>query len=686
MLYFESSPLWLFAIIPLCFAAAFAYYATEKKIPKGSKAWKTWLIASRGAALACVAMLLLGPYIKHQKSEIEKPVALILRDNSLSAAAGSGFSALEYSAQLAKITGAASSRFNVQEYRFAGYAEKESEADFTGASTDYTRLFSELNELHAADNIAAVIIATDGNHTAGEPMAYAARRLQTAAPFIIIGMGDTAKKNDIYIQDVKYNQNGYVNKISHIAATVGWHGIEERRAKIRLLSADSLVAEKTVTISGVSGAAAEAFNFIPQREGIYPLKIEIEQLPSDEVPNNNTYDLYIEAHSLKKQIKFLAPAPHPDAGAFYRALASNSNYETGHIKTAAEVFAGKTDMLVLTGPLPHKSFIDSLQNRSIPLLWLRGIAGVQPGPHAYGIEITRGGRAIDAAFPSINANFGLFNISNELQALARASMPISVPFADFRITDQQQHIIARQAIRGVETEKPLMLASLGPRYRSVSLLGQGYWHWRVQDYASENNFSTFDAFANTLSEFLLSGQGEKRLSIRYPRISGQGDMPVFVAQYIDLSGQLSNSASIGIAVTDSTGKRTDMVFAPRGADYSLVMPALEAGRYSFAAAAFSNADTVRESGVFYVSRSAAEMLNTSMNIEQLGILLDEREGGIFSLAQDIDIAEALSQIDSRPIARFSTRYADVMGYWWVFLAIALMLAAEWAARKYLGAP
>ncbi len=684
---FEYSGLWLLPIAALSCAISYYFYQKDKSISHAPRHIRTLLAVLRASLLFLIAGFLLKPFIQLDRSHLLKPIVLILQDASRSVpsvSADSMFWKTEYPQRFNALKERIGESYDVRTYCFGGDAQETDSLHFTESETNYSAVFEQMQELYGDENIGAVVLATDGNHTRGEALAYSARRLQTAAPYYIVALGDTAKRSDLFLSDLRYNDNGYVNKISQIALSVGWQGIAESGTVLRLYAGDSLVSEKKLQLKSRQGSLAEIFSFVPLRPGHYRMRAVAERPASDQLAANNSAVFFLTVLESRKKVVFLNKSLSPDAGAFYRALASNTNYEVAQMRELKDKILDKCDLLVLSGSDPQQSLRTDLEKRGIPLLWIRGIDDVGRGEYVTGVDIAGTAQTADQATLLPNPAFKLFGLDENIEALSRKSMPLQVPYGKYAMPDVRLQVAAFQQIKGVETERPLIGVYRKDAFKQVILLGAGYWNWRMQCYRENTNFDLFDHFANTLSEYLLANSGKDRFTVNSPKTASENEDVRISAQVLDASMQLTVEADVSLALTDSAGMVSRFDFVSQGNEYSLSLGRLLPGEYRSSAPAVLGKEKFDQTGMIRIAESNAELIFSSADFPALQMLNDEHDGGLFIPDNMLAVADSLAAHPAKAVYSASTEYVELIDITWILVLLIALLFAEWILRKYFG--
>ena len=205
-------PVWF---ILLCFGLGFIYafllYRKGKAFVESGKWLVRILFALRFLSVSFLAFLLFSPLLRFVTRTVEKPVIVILQDNSASLINGkdSEFYKKNWPTELQKLEESLSENYEVKKYSFSDRLLDSFQLNYSGKETDIASAYKEINNLYLNRNVGAVIVATDGIYNKGISPLYIRNELK--APVYTIALGDTALKRDLLIQQVNHNQLAYLN-------------------------------------------------------------------------------------------------------------------------------------------------------------------------------------------------------------------------------------------------------------------------------------------------------------------------------------------------------------------------------------------------------------------------------------------------------------------------------------------
>jgi hypothetical protein len=119
--------------------------------------------------VSIIAFLLLAPLLRTLTRSIEKPVVVIIQDNSESVKLNrdSAFYQNEYPQLLNQLTNALAEDFEVRRYLFGKSLSDTGTLNFQEKQTDIDLALKEAINLYSGRNIGAFVLATDGIYNKG---------------------------------------------------------------------------------------------------------------------------------------------------------------------------------------------------------------------------------------------------------------------------------------------------------------------------------------------------------------------------------------------------------------------------------------------------------------------------------------------------------------------------------------
>lgn len=684
----ESHP----AFIVLCLAVAvgYAFLLYKSKHPWSGTLNKI-LFGGRVALVFLVCFLLLSPIIRQIDNLYEKPVMVVLQDNSISIKETTDSTARNtLTKSLTELQDALTDK---------GYEVLHQ--DLSGNRMD-TRMFdAPASDLHGAlrkvanqyegRSVAGVILVSDGIYNSGLSPLYAAYKF----PVHTLGVGDTTQRPDIAIKDLVYNKIAYQGNKFPIRAEVFVKGFPNELIDISLIQGGR-VLEKQTKNSGTNQLVVAEFNATAHEQGIQRYEIQVEAKAIEKNIRNNKGTAFIDVVEGKKKILLIAQAPHPDIKALRAIVDSNPNYEwITHIPQVEETESknlqpANIDLVIFHQAPDVRGRTRELFQRFVAAKTsMFVIAGQQTdlnaiAQHQLPLKFEQVPRQYDDVMPVFNPSFSSFIISPEASTVFAGFPPVWVPFGRMQVPASSVPLLA-QRVGSITTEKPLLWIDVQGERKVAIMLGEGFWQWRLEEYSKNENTQAFDEVFGKLIQY-LSTTDDRRKFKSYPVEQQFSDTEavVFESQvYNDIYEPVFGNR-IDLTITDDVGKKYayNYVLSPGNARYQI--GGLKEGVYKYTAATTigGKAESVR--GQFLVTAQQAELQNLTADFDLLRKLSSATGGKFFTASQTKALQQELLTLEARSVIHSEEKFDSLLNLKWVFFLLLALISAEWFLRKFYG--
>lgn len=674
---FESSPLYLFLCILLSGALSFLLYKT--KAPWSNNLNKL-LFAFRFVLLFFLTLLLLGPIIKQINNLFEKPVMVLVQDDS-----GSIREVLDstrvnlLTGQIKKLQG---------ELVTKGYEVEVRALSESRGGSDFTKTLKTISADYENKKIAGTVLVSDGIYNEGISPLYATFNF----PVHTVGVGDTIERTDISIKNVLANKVAYEGNRFPMQAFLQAKGFENREVEVVLKHKGKEIERKQVLIKNENFTPIE---FLPSasEQGIQRYEVIVSPKPNEWNTSNNRATVFVEVVAGKKKILAVAASPHPDVKALRAVIDQNPNYEyTLYIPGVTDLdiatLQAEADLIVLF-QLPDAKG----RNRSLfqQLLKAKASLFLVLGEQTDWTELMRGElvgieappRQYDDVTPVLNSAFSIFSLSEEVATTFNTFPPASVPFTKVQISPAATPLLF-QKVGSVVTEKPLLYIEEEEARKIAVMLGEGLWRWRLHEYARNENTEAFDEVFSKLLQYLTTTDDRRKFRC-YPVQQQFSDTePVqFETQVYNEIFEPVYGNTIEIELTDETGKRTNYKYTTGVGNTRYSIGGLTEGVYRYKA---STTLKVREEarGEFLVVKQQLEMQNLTADFNLLR-KLSSQTGGVFYAADQVEkLKTDLLQKEAVASIHTEEKLNTLVSLKWIFFLLLLLISTEWFLRKYWG--
>ncbi|MCY7410283.1 MAG: hypothetical protein LH473_08425 [Chitinophagales bacterium] len=699
-------PFWYFL---LCILAgtlgAFALYYRDKQFKDLGASFKKmiWLMAAiRFLLISFLAFLLLSPLIRSLTNRIEKPIVVVLQDNSQSVKVNwKNDDSLKYSQQVRDFENQLSKDYEVKNYSFGSSLNEGLSFYYQEKTTNISAALDEIVNDFTNQNLGAIILATDGIYNEGSNPDYLTSKLK--APVYTIGLGDTAIKRDLILTNVYFNRTVFLGDYFPIKEEwlAQFCPNEKTTATLKEILAgnEKIIDTKAISIEGNDDRGSNDFLIKAEDPGLKHYRISLSAITNEASAINNVKDIFIEVVEKKEKILIVANAPHPDVAALKQTIEQNRNYAVD--VSIGSDFKGnvKDYSLIIFHQLPSsgnpiQSLLDQIHAQKKSVLF---ILGAQSNLSMFSsaqtmLAVTGSNGSTSEALPVFANEFTLFTIPEILKQNLNAFPPLITPFGDYK-PSAGAAVLFNQKIGTVPTKYPLIVFQQDLDGRSAVIAGEGLWRWRMWDYLQHNNQDAFNSLISAMVQYLAVRADERQFRVRLEkeqlgngsRNFSESESVIFNAELLNESNELINTPDVSLTIKDEEGKEFPFIFSKTGNAYSLNAGYFSQGNYSwFSKTKFNNKDFTA-AGSFSVTPTQLEFVNTRADHQLLYSLSEKTGGKLFYPSQLNDLAKAIKdKQEIKPVLYSTTRTEPLINQRWLLLPLLLLFAMEWGIRKFNG--
>ena len=290
-------PLWTVALIAaLAAEIILRLYRYEQGAIGRTKG--QWLTGLRLLALVALVWMLLQPVFSRKVDrKLEQEVVVVL-DESASmnlVDPGETFTRYDIAAEAINKSGLfeeLQGKVRVRLMRAARKAlgQEEEAAEGWDQATDLANAMTTVLEQVPPDNLAGLVMMTDGRHNRPGRVEDVARRFGILdAPIGVVGIGSEESPRDAAILEVRSPDAIYLGDRLRVAAVVKFDGYRGRRAKVVLKKGEEIIQEKIIPIPQDHHREEVRFNDVPEVDGINAYSVELENLGEEYFDQNNRW-------------------------------------------------------------------------------------------------------------------------------------------------------------------------------------------------------------------------------------------------------------------------------------------------------------------------------------------------------------------------------------------------------------
>ncbi len=711
---------WAVVLAVLVLAAGlFAYWRTT---PAVDRPIRMLLRVLRIAALLCLVLFLVDPRAIKSGTREEPARVVLLVDKSASMTLpekgwDGGTSRFEVARESASKLAAALSKRGAQVETLgfdthAGSAAAEDSLKPNGQGTDITQALDDVSRRYEGEHVPAVVALSDGEETERALVRAALPDLRV----FTVGVGDTIAPEDVRIDDAEYSPVVRVPSRAVIRAGIAASGPAAKRVHVRLAEGNQTLFEADTSFAGGNASATMNIPVRFEKPGRREMVLSVTTSGKDVSPGNNRRDVVIEGEKARARILVMDLSPGWEVS-FLTALAAKDP------SVECDLFVGLQREAPSTSRI-HKASDFAAQLPTADAVVLASVSDAVLTPAVTdGIKrfVERGGGLLVLPGPSSlyetagawqrlrdilpvtgNAPFQ-FTLQYTLvgPGARAASHPVTAPLVPLLSQTEWQERAPLLGFYNGVTAKPGAEMLLGVRGRNVPALaystqGKGrvaavaagpLWRWRFLG----GNSGAYDELMTRLLDVLTRGEEAGRfVLIARKNVYDTGEHPVFYAEVFNDKLQPVTGVPVSVEVSrgDSTGDNTPLqsVAMHREGDedtrLSASLDPLPAGRYTVRGTAELPGRVLQSKPLqFSVSQNSVEFRNTTQDRAALERIARRTGGeyttpaGVEDLAKKIDVSPRQVPVVSESVLRASA-------FW--FIAVLLLLSAEWLLRKRAG--
>ncbi len=509
-------------------------------------------------------------------------------------------------------------------------------------------------------------------------------------PVYSIGVGDTMRKTDAIIRNVKTNKVAFLKNKFPVEIELKFSKLKNKIAYIDIENNSKTVYSTTVSITSDDDFKLEFANLEASEVGMQHYKIKIRQFDGEANLKNNEYEFVIQILENKQKILMLSDSPHPDLGAIRTSLVSLQNYEVKMFTGNVVPDSLSSYSLIILNQLPSlknaaSTLLSQIKASRIPVLFLIGPNSMldQLNSLDMGLKIMSG-KNTEEVQPAFDNNFSLFVLADETKEMLKTTPPLLAPFGNTQLAPVIQNL-AFQNIRNIQTNKTLMAFGADKGRKIGFIVGEGLWRWRLYDFQVNGNHEAFDEFIQKTIQYLALKENEDNFNVYHPALFQETDNIVLSAELYNDSYQLVNTPDVSIRIKNDSLKEFSYLFDRKDDYYSLNAGNLEPGDYTFEAETQLGNQHFTEKGNFSIVKNEIEIQNSQADF---GVLyqLSQQTGGQFYPFENygtlLDSIISNKQITIQEHKQ--TSQTEWINLKLLFFLLILLLTTEWFCRKYWG--
>ncbi len=575
---------------------------------------------------------------------------------------------------------------------FGNSVQVEDPGTFSPASSS-TNLYDAIEYIVTSDGeYESAILISDGIISLGKnPVVEASN---SPIPIHVISIGDTSKVKDIAIKNIYANGTGFTNTKHNVTVELSHFGFSDKNVRVLIKSGTSILEAKSISLQKHKEIESIEFEIELSEEGLKQYEIEVESIAGEWVTKNNSSSFSIDVLDSKTKILHIAAGVHPDVKAIRSLLARDQNIELSTYTYLGSLPALKNirehssfDLVILHGAILSSVLTElGITISDTPTLFItlpdrQSMLSAEPysvidndTPDLFDVTLQLNEEQANHPILEVDEiNLStLAPIQSSIQALNTYPNALTLYYSNFQ---------------NIPTASPVVSILEQGSLRKSQLNASGWYKMYLSPNTPERNFII--QLLSNLADWTSSDPDNRLLKIRPISNSfSSGEQPVINAGLINENGVVESEAVIELTISGESFSSDFTMNNLGSGNYSLQVPELPKGRYSFSATARKgNRDIDSQSGEFIVTESNVELSNTVRNDDLLSSIAANSGGTFFnftSVGEFWSSQKVIKNLESYTETKESF-FFPVRSIFW-FVIVLLLLGSEWLVRKRFALP
>ena len=728
-------------VVLIAVLAALLYYLYAGAAIKLPANWRAALVTIRLALLVVILFCLMRPVIVVPSVVPQSSYVAVLMDDSASMNLpdDGGRTRLDSVKQLmspeSQFLTRLADKFKVRGFKFSSSAERvQSAAELSGAG-EQTNLASAIEQAEreaAGLPLSGIVVMSDGasNGDADTAQSLAATLSGLRArglPVFTVGVGPLALDGDVEL--VRATAPRRVLAGSPITAEVLVRGGGQRSVKIDLMEDSHLLRSQDVPVPGDATSVAR-ITFTPSSPGLHRYMLNAPPSPDDPVKDNNAVEMLVEVLDAQPKILYVEGEPRWEYGKLRDSIAEEKNIvlssvlrsadgkfyrqgiekgdelASGFPKSEEELFAydaiiiGSVEATFFTFD-QLKAIEQFVARRGGTLIALGGAKSFNAGGYGStpladllpiyinGNQTPGGNQEFKAAPADRGRDHPAARLAEQADANQKAweQMPaITLPEVINDTKPGATVLLEARSTKDRNRVAPLLVEERYGRGRTMALMADDTWRWRMMLEFSNKSFETF---WRNLMRYAVD-------AVRRPVEASTERTFYGNSEGVQLRAEVSDEKYLAIAnaqvtahVTSPSGRTADVELKPTNENgfegYATALRPDEEGVYRVevtAAQRGAQAKPLRPAQTsFIVGPLNREARDAAQNRELLKRIAADTGGQYYTLPRAEDLIEDLTHTDGAGSVRETKELWDMPIN---FLLVIALAGGEWFIRKRKG--
>jgi hypothetical protein len=649
------------------------------------------LFAVRAIVVSVIAFLLLAPMLRSVTLQPQKPLILILQDNSESIKLfqNSSEKISSLTTNLDQVKTNLGDNYEVHEFNFDRTLHYGLSDKFNGKQTNISAALKTLNDRYVNQNIGAIILATDGLYNQGSDPQYEAKNFKST--IYTIALGDTTPKRDLLIANVNYNKTAFLGNDFVIEVLAEAYQSKGETMRLSVTEDGKLVATQNIPVNSDAFQKLVPIKLNADKKGVRKFNINIAPISNELSIQNNSETIYVEVLDAKQKILLIYNGPNPDINVIKTDIEVNKNYEvkTVGITDLSTIKPADYSLIILHQLTPNN--LGALQNflakSKIPVWYM---LGSQSDLQAFNIaqtevKISAGNTDLQEVFAQAVPEFSAFTLSDSSKQKINALPPLLAPFGSYTSSPVNQ-VLFKQKIGNITTTYPLLSFADGGGRRTGILTGEGLWRWQLDEYKNYGNHHAMEELLSQSVQYLTANANRQKFRVYTAKnVFDEGENIILNAELYNDALELTNTPDVKIDLKSTSGKNYSFLFTRSGQSYQLDAGTLPVDEYTYTASTKLGTKTFTANGLLTVKALNLETRQSVANHQLLNNIAKQSGGQMLLPSQVSQLADLIKHNDNiKTIVYQDKHYSDIIDIKWIFAIILVLLSAEWFVRKREG--
>ena len=657
-----SSFIYVLLCILLGLVYAFFLYRNNSAIISSKLNYTLFVI--RASYVIIISLLILNPIVKSYKNYVEDPIIIIANDNSTSIKENISEDLLLLEGKLKD--------FKLSYFSFSDKVEDGLKKN-TGLKTNFSNLFSELNNKFENRNVCGVILASDGCYNSGLNPEF----LSYNSPVYCVLLGDTSKFKDVRIDNVQINDINFLGNSFPLEVSIASNLNENEKSIITVWDGENMLYEKKIFLNSNENYNSYNLKLEAKKVGLQSLLVKIEPISGEKNISNNSFVTYIDVIDYKSEILILKESISPDLAAFKNSISGDINYNIEIKNYDDDFLIEKYQLVVLFG---INKVPDKLLESKVPLMVFNSVGSYFKNFEKNKKIMKSENYAPISAF--INKKFSRFSFSSELSKLIKESPPLFSTNSSHNINGETDYVL-NQINGQFKSTNPIIMIKRINKKKIVFVTAKGWWRWKFFDFSKNNNNNAFNELFSKLTQYLIVKNDKSLFRVKHANEYYENKEISIIAELYNDSYELVNNRQINLSISDNFSNEYNYIFSLEKNELIARLGILKPGIYNYIAKVDSS--TYQKKGSFNVKKIQLENVTDIANHQLLNKISKISGGAVFPLISLDDLVETINKSDEKQkVIHVKENLIGLISMPVILFLLFFLISLEWFLRKYNG--